>query len=80
MIAAGLAAAGTIGASIYNSIEQKNAEKRQYKYNVNLANVEQGLGKDMWDYTNYENQRKHLENAGLNAALMYGQGGGGGGR
>ena len=32
----------------------------------------------MWDYTNYENQVKHLEAAGLNPALLYGQGGGGG--
>ena len=32
----------------------------------------------MWDYTNYENQVKRLEAAGLNPALLYGQGGGGG--
>ena len=32
----------------------------------------------MWDYTNYENQVKHLGAAGLNPALLYGQGGGGG--
>ena len=30
---------------------------------------------EMWDYTNYENQVKHLEAAGLNPALLYGQGG-----
>lgn len=34
--------------------------------------------KEMWDYTNYENQVSHLEAAGLNPALLYGQGGGGG--
>lgn len=33
---------------------------------------------EMWDYTNYENQVKHLEAAGLNPALLYGQGGSGG--
>ena len=33
----------------------------------------------MWDYTNYENQKKHLEAAGLNPALLYGSSGGGGG-
>lgn len=33
---------------------------------------------EMWDYTNYENQVKHLEAAGLNPALLYGQGGAGG--
>lgn len=29
----------------------------------------------MWEYTNYGNQRKQMENAGLNPALMYGQAG-----
>ena len=28
--------------------------------------------------TNYENQKQHIKNAGLNPALMYGMGGGGG--
>ena len=32
----------------------------------------------MWNATNYEAQTKHMEAAGLNPALMYGQGGGGG--
>ena len=30
----------------------------------------------MWDYTNFEDQRAHLENAGLSVGLMYGNGGG----
>ena len=33
----------------------------------------------MWDYTNYEKQKKHLDAAGLNPALLYGSSGGGGG-
>ena len=32
----------------------------------------------MWDYTNYENQKRHLEAAGLNPALLYGMSCGGG--
>ena len=36
------------------------------------------INKEMWDYTNYENQKKHLEAAGLNPALLYGMSGGGG--
>ena len=32
----------------------------------------------MWDYTNLENQRAHLENAKLSVGLLYGQGGAGG--
>ena len=38
----------------------------------------QNLNKEMWDYTNYENQVKHMENAGLNTGLMYGGAGSGG--
>lgn len=33
---------------------------------------------DMWNKTNVEAQRKHIENAGLNVGLMYGGSGGGG--
>ena len=43
------------------------AGKQSHQYN-----------QEMWDYTNYKNQVKHLEAAGLNPALLYGQGGGGG--
>lgn len=35
--------------------------------------------KEMWDYSNYENQVKHMEAAGLNKGLMYGGMSGGGG-
>lgn len=50
----------------------------QSKYNKEQAQYTTELGKEMWDYTNYENQVKHLKEAGLNPALLYGQGGGGG--
>ena len=50
----------------------------QHGYNIESQKLGQQHNKELWDYTNYENQRKHLENAGLNAALLYGQGGGGG--
>jgi hypothetical protein len=36
------------------------------------------MQKNLWDYTNAENQVKHYENAGLNVGLMYGKGGAGG--
>lgn len=41
---------------------------------------EQGMqiGKEMWDYTNFGNQMKHLKEAGLNPSLIYGGGGQGG--
>lgn len=36
------------------------------------------LQKQMWEYTNYGNQKKHMQEAGLNPALLYGMSGGGG--
>ena len=68
----------------------REAEEREYqrqleymalqaKYNKEQAQYTTELGKEMWDYTNYENQVEHLKKAGLNPALLYGGGGGGGG-
>lgn len=50
----------------------------QNEYNKQNAAYSLGLQKELWDYTNYENQVKHLKDAGLSVGLMYGQGGGGG--
>ena len=50
----------------------------QAQYNKEQAKYSTELSKEMWDYTNYENQVKHLKTAGLNPALLYGQSGGGG--
>ena len=44
----------------------------QAQYNKDQAKYSTELSKEMWDYTNYENQKKHLEAAGLNPALLYG--------
>lgn len=57
--------------------ETKRMEQ-QYEYAKEAAAKNQEYAKEMWDYTNYENQRKHLEAAGLNPGLIYGMGGGGG--
>ena len=43
-----------------------------------MAQQNQLRNKEMWNYTNFENQRAHLENAKLSVGLMYGQGGAGG--
>lgn len=45
--------------------QQVKAAKEMGKYNQQLA-------LEMWDATNYEAQRKHMEKAGLNVGLMYG--------
>ena len=50
----------------------------QNKYQQQAAEKSQQYAKDYWDYTNTENQVRHLKNAGLNPALIYGQSGAGG--
>ena len=78
-----------LGAGAVGYKQGKEMMKQQHKYDLEKMGIQHGyniesqkLGqqnnKDLWDYTNYENQRAHLENAGLNAALSYGQSGGGG--
>jgi hypothetical protein len=49
-------------------------QENQMELNMQGQQIQQ----DMWDYTNYGNQIKHMEKAGLNPALMYGMSGGGG--
>ena len=56
----------------------QNIMALQNKYNQQAAAQGQQYAKDYWDYTNAENQVKHLKNAGLNIGLMYGQSGAGG--
>lgn len=62
--------------------EQEAYNKRimalQYQYQQQAAAQSQQYAKDYWDYTNTENQVRHLKNSGLNVGLMYGQNGAGG--
>lgn len=51
----------------------QNMQNAYYMSNVNWAQQKQ-----MWDATNYEAQMKHILNAGLNPAMLYGKGGAGG--
>lgn len=52
--------------------------KVQHGYNIESQKLGQEFNKEIWDYTNTENQKKHIEAAGLNPALLYGMSGGGG--
>lgn len=56
----------------------KNIMALQNQYQQQAAAQSQQYAKDYWDYTNAENQAKHLRDAGLNVGLMYGQSGAGG--
>lgn len=72
---------GIAGGAIAANRQFKNEKKLmglQAKYNKEQAKYTSDLQKDMWDYTNYENQMQHIKNAGLNPALLYGMSGGGG--
>lgn len=82
LMVGGLTAAG-------GAIAKQNAEERQFENDMRLMSFQAGLNKqqaafsnklqkDMWDYTNLENQVKHAEAAGLNPALLYAKGGAGG--
>ena len=57
---------------------EKEKMALQAKYNREQANYSQQLALDMWNKTNYEEQVKHMEAAGLNPALLYSKGGAGG--
>ena len=74
-------AMGLAGGNIASKKQHKydlEKMKVQHGYNIESQKLGQQYNKEMWDYTNYENQKRHLENAGLNPALLYGMGGGGG--
>lgn len=84
----GQAINGTIGMLIargqeaHNDNRQINMERRlqqiQLEGNRYMTDYNAEKQKEMWDYTNYENTVKHMKAAGINPALLYGKGGGGG--
>lgn len=76
--AAGLGTVGNLmGMGMQNQTTQ-DMMNQQTQNQMFLNNQMQDIQQQNWDYTNFENQRKHLENAGLNAGLLYGMSGGGG--
>lgn len=54
---------------------EKKGMALQYQYGQQAAEAAQNRNQAMWDYTNFERQREHMENAGLSVGLMYGNGG-----
>lgn len=80
---------GGLSQALGLSWSPKEAMEEQWKYNKNIMALQnqyqqqaaaqsQQYAKEYWNYTNVENQKKHLKDAGLNPALLYGQSGGGG--
>lgn len=88
LVTGGLGSLFSLGKSLFGPSHDELMEKQhqyelekmkiQNQYNLENARISQQYGKDMWDYTNLENQRKHAENAGLSVGLLYGKGGAGG--
>lgn len=56
---------------------EKEGMGMQYQYGQAAADAAQRRNLEMWNSTNYEQQRAHMENANLSAALMYGGSGAG---
>lgn len=85
ILGAGMGLAGTI-AGMNSQEKAMNDQWRlerekmalQAKYNREQADYSQKLALDMWNKTNYEEQVKHMQAAGLNPALLYSKGGPGG--
>lgn len=80
------AATSAVGNQI-KGIEARNAEDRaytkqrelmrdQYNYNNKMAEENERRAREMWNYTNFENQKQHLLDAGLSPGLFYGGAGG----
>lgn len=58
--------------------QQKKLTDIQIGANKELADYGMGISKEMFEHTGYGAQRKQMEDAGLNPALMYGHAGAGG--
>jgi hypothetical protein len=58
--------------------QQQKLTDIQVKAQKELADYGMGIGKQMFEATGYEAQRRQMEEAGLNPALMYGHAGAGG--
>lgn len=87
--AAAGAAAGNVAGGILGMVTAGAQDRRQIKQQQKLTDIQVKAQKDLTDYSNqkqlemwhntsYGAQREELEKAGLNPALMYGMGGGGG--
>lgn len=58
--------------------QQQKLTDIQTAANKELADYGMGISKEMFEYTGYGAQRRQMEEAGLNPALMYGHAGAGG--
>jgi hypothetical protein len=78
IIGAGIGLAGSILGRKQQNEDQREMMELQAKLNQQQAQYNQGLAKDMWNYTSFPNQVRKMKDAGLSPALIYGTGGQGG--
>ena len=69
---------GGLAASSQQREDNEYLMNKQAELNKEQADYSTELAKNYWDYTNFENQVKHMKEAGLNPALFYAKGGQGG--
>lgn len=69
---------GGLAASSQQRADNEYLMNKQAELNREQADYSTDLAKNYWDYTNFENQVKHMKEAGLNPALFYAKGGQGG--
>lgn len=72
---------GTLNAnSASNQSWQRQHQLMEIQAELNQKNAKfnTAQAKEMWNYTNFENQMKHIKEAGLSPGLIYGTGGQGG--
>lgn len=78
-----------IGGAAMGALASKGAQSQSWKNQIELMDIQARLNqknakysteqaKELWNYTNFENQMKHIKNAGLSPGLIYGMGGAGG--
>ena len=78
-----------IGGALMGALNANSASDQSWQRQHQLMEIQAELNrknakfntmqaKEMWNYTNFENQMKHLKEAGLNPALFYAKGGQGG--
>lgn len=78
IIGAGIGLAGSILGRKQQNEDQREMMELQAKLNQQQAQYNQGLAKDMWNYTSFPNQVRKMKDAGLSPSLIYGMGGQGG--
>lgn len=78
-----------IGGALMGALNANSASNQSWQRQHQLMEIQAELNrknakfntaqaKEMWNYTNFENQMKHIKEAGLSPGLIYGMGGQGG--